>query len=48
VTRDQRLLFSIVVMLFAILLTLIGGAAVGLITAAVAFVIALTAPASRT
>lgn len=48
-TRDQRLLFSIVVMLFAILVTLTGfPAMVGLIIGVVALVIALALPATRT
>jgi hypothetical protein len=46
-TRDQRLLLSIVLMLFGILVTLVGGGVVGLIIGAVALVVASVKPPSR-
>ena len=45
--REQRLLLSIVLMLFGILVTLLGGGPAGLIIGVVALVIAITIPPSR-
>jgi len=46
-TREQRLLFSIVVMLFAILVTLVGGGIVGLLIGLAALFIGSTVPRLR-
>jgi hypothetical protein len=46
-TRDQRLLLSIVLMLFGILVTLVGGGVVGLVIGAVALLVASFNPRSR-
>jgi hypothetical protein len=46
-TRDQRLLLSIVLMLFGILVTLVGGGPAGLIVGVVALVLAITTPPTR-
>jgi hypothetical protein len=45
--RVERLLLAIVLMLFAILLTLLGGGIIGLIIGGVALVLALLLPLSR-
>jgi hypothetical protein len=45
--RVERLLLAVVLMLFAILLTLLGGGPIGLIIGGVALVLALLLPLSR-
>jgi hypothetical protein len=46
-TREQRLLLAIVLMLFGILVTLVGGGLVGLAIGAVALLVASVVPRSR-
>ena len=46
-TRDQRLLLAIVIMLFGILVTLVGGGVVGLIIGGVALLVASFNPPPR-
>jgi hypothetical protein len=46
-TREQRLLLAIVLMLFGILVTLVGGGLVGLVIGAVALIVASVVPRSR-
>jgi hypothetical protein len=45
--RVERLLLAVVLMLFAILLTLVGGGTIGLVIGGVALVLALLLPLSR-
>jgi hypothetical protein len=46
-TREQWLLLSIVLLLFSILLTLLGGGVAGLVIGAVALLLALVRPPAR-